>query len=262
MALGSSFDARVNAKLYPLFYSDNPEYHFEHLFETQVEPHVRDDVYGLSKWLMDGYILSGAFDLLVRELEDHMAPPRFEVGIGRDVNGVPVYGKPDLYFINKLGIKVIYDWKVNGVFSKYSTSPMKGYTWCWDIRKDDIVRHKTCSLGNWHGIDINTTFSLNECNAKWADQLLMYSWLMGNTPGSTRAVFGIEQLVGNPNKLRICRHRLRATYEYQQQLCDRLQFMWDEIINERVMDLDEMALLVGDDDEMDSFCNLGDSQWG
>jgi hypothetical protein len=239
MALGSAFDARVKAKLYPLFYSDNPEYHFEHLFETQVEPHVRDDVYGLSKWLMDGYILSGAFDLLVRELEDHMAPPRFEVGIGRDVNGVPVYGKPDLYFINKLGIKVIYDWKVNGVFSKYSTSPMKGYTWCWDIRKDDIVRHKTCSLGNWHGIDINTTFSLNECNAKWADQLLMYSWLMGNTPGSTRAVF-----------------------EYQQQLCDRLQFMWDEIINERVMDLDEMALLVGDDDEMDSFCNLGDSQWG
>lgn len=248
MALGSGFDAFVKASLYEHFYGKNKDYALTNLFNTQVEEHVYEKVYNHSADLFILYKRSGAYQLLLKELEAWGAPPRFEVGINRVIGGVPIYGKPDLYFINKLGIKIIYDWKVNGYFSASNTSPMKGYTWCWDPTKG-ICAHKTCEPCDYYGVTINKQFFMEDCDKKWADQLAMYSWLMGNPVGSTRCVFGIDQIVGRPEKLRICRHRLRISPEWQLDLLARLQTAWHAIVNEQVIPPEELELMCGTDDQ-------------
>lgn len=245
MALGSGFDAFVKSSLHKHFYGDSEEYELTRLFNSQVDEHLWEEIYPLSEALFTTYTWSGAYDMLLQELEAWGSPPRFEVGAARMVGGVPIYGKPDLYFISTRNIKVIYDWKVNGYFSKSNTSPMKGYTWCWDNNTGEICQHKSCKLADFHGVPINTTFTMDQCDKKWADQLAMYSWIMGNQVGSTRCVFGIDQIVGRPEKLRICRHRLRMTSDWQLSLLKRLQATWHDISTETVLPPEEIELLCG-----------------
>lgn len=254
MALGSGFDAFVKSYLYHYFYGDHPDYGLHTLFETQVESHIRGEVWDASSSIFGLYCESGAYDLLLKELREWGAPPRFEIGVSKTVGGVPIYGKPDLYYINHRNVRVIYDWKVNGYYSASNTSPMKGYTWCWDYGK--VTAHKTCEPCDFYGVTINKQFLMEDCDKKWADQLAMYSWLMGNEVGSNRCVFGIDQIVGRPGKQRVCRHRLRISPDWQLQLLARLQNAWHDIVNGEVIPPEELELMCGSDDQFTGMISI------
>lgn len=233
MATGSCFDAYVKSWLHAMIYGPSPEWSFEKLFEQQVEPQCRDKVRGHGAYLFGIYKDSGALGLLVEELLAARQPPQFEFKVRATVGGVPLLGKPDLFYIDYEWARVTYDWKVEGfhLASNKIKSPNKGFSWCWDMRKQEVVAHKQAG-----------EFTMEQVNPKWADQLAMYSWLKGQEPGEDTDV-GIDQFCGPPQKMRIARHRSKISMEYQLNLLARLQAMWHDIINGEVLPKLEFVLL-------------------
>ncbi|MCV5968541.1 hypothetical protein, partial [Lactococcus petauri] len=82
----------------------------------------------------DAYKLQGALSDIMIDLEGAVGKPRFETSIEGYVtaiainpNGIPLLGKPDIFFLTKKGATVIFDWKVNGYCSNYNKSPSAGY---------------------------------------------------------------------------------------------------------------------------------------
>ena len=124
---------------------------------------------------------------------------------------------------------------MNGYFSERSTSPAKGYVSLYDCQTQETKRHKNCEIGEVHGITVNTACPMNEANKKWADQLSMYLWMAGMPVGSSDHVVGIDQFVGKREKHRIAIHRSQITPEYQVNLFDRLQKMWEAIQKNEVI---------------------------
>jgi len=110
MAVGSAFDAYVKAHLEKCLFGKEL---FEELFESQVEEHNRDWAREAGKHVFDAYRVSGALKDLLIELQQSKEPPVFEGTINEEVNGVPLLGKPDVFFINKYDAHIIFDWKVN-----------------------------------------------------------------------------------------------------------------------------------------------------
>lgn len=231
MSVGSAFDAYVKSDLYYGVYgnygSDN-EYGKEAIFETQVSPHVRDFAKKAGQHCYDVYKRVGALAALKQELATAIAPPRFEFDLTDEIRGVPLLGKPDIYFLNEHGARCVYDWKVNGYCSWRNTSPMKGYVVCRD-QDGNIKSHKDCIPTRHKGVLINAYFFLEDCNKEWADQLAIYSWLLGEEIGSEQVVFGIDQLTGPKDKLRVSTHRLRISPQWQFSLVERVQQVWDII---------------------------------
>jgi hypothetical protein len=239
MALGSGFDAFVKSWLHRQFYGSSSEYSLNNLFQSQVEEHVQDEVWEHSKFIFNLYLESGALWSLYKEMEGY--EPQFEVGLSKTVDGVPIFGKPDLCFI-KTDLKVVYDFKVNGFFSAGNTSPMKGYVWCWDANTKQICSHKHHEPMDYKGVTINSIFLMEQCDKKWADQLAMYSWLVD---GPEDCVVGIEQIVGRPEKIRICKHRLLLGKDWMLSLKERLKEAWDAVVNETVIPPEELATMCG-----------------
>ena len=74
------------------------------------------------------------------------------------------------------------------------------------------------------------------CSTSYADQLCLYAWLLGETPGSENVVLGIEEFTAKPSKkegvppqLRFSRHRALCKKEYQLALIKRIQVAWERI---------------------------------
>ncbi len=169
------------------------------------------------------------------ELNQAVGEPRFEFTvqdtITSDVGDIPLLGKPDVFFINSQGARVIYDWKVNGYCSPRLKSPMKGYvklrsnvggTWYPE-------QHKNCHLLIFKGIAINIAMRLEDGSTDWADQLAIYAWLMGEEIGSEEIVFGIDQVCGPKDRLRFASHRLRISPDYQFNLFELIKQIWTEV---------------------------------
>jgi hypothetical protein len=237
MALGSAVDARIKAFLHPRYNTHDPAYEFDSLYESQVDEEYRDVVLGASEYIFDHYMDSNLLADLCHEMDKSIVAPRFEFTIETEINGVPLLGKPDVYFINYAGIKCIYDFKVNGYYSASRTSPMKGYLKSYDIRTCDYKAHPDAGK-----------FYFEECNKKWADQIAIYGWICGIEPGSMNHRAGIEQFVGRHDELRICQHRLQIGHDYQMQLVDRLTTMWQTIVEDKVVDEESKELLQGQEE--------------
>lgn len=231
MAVGSAFDAYAKSHIYyGLFgnYGPSGQYEKDTIFEAQVEPQNRDFARDAGGICFSEYQRRGALADLMLELQKSIGPPRFEFSIQDKIawNGfdVPLLGKPDIFFVNEQGARVIYDWKVNGYCGKYNTSPMKGYVKCraadgtWSV-------HKNAMVTPFKGIPINAMMYLEDGNKEWADQLSIYSWLLGEQVGSADVVFGIDQITG-PGCSRISSHRLRIKPEWQFRLIERIVQIW------------------------------------
>jgi len=233
MSVGSAFDAYAKSYLYHgLFGNYGPEntYDKDVIFESQVEKHNWDWARIAGQICFDKYRDCGALADLMSDLQKAVGPPRFEFSVEDfiEFNGfeVPLLGKPDIYFINELGVRVIYDWKVNGYCSKRNTSPMKGYICCRDLRNQDRYQHKDAVLGPYKGVTINVMMCLEDGNKEWADQLSIYSWLLGEPIGGENVVFGIDQITG-PSCSRISSHRLRIKPAWQFNLAARACQIWE-----------------------------------
>lgn len=233
MSVGSSFDAYAKSYLYRnLFgnYGPDDTYRKEVIFESQVEEHNWDWARTAGQDCFDKYKSSGALADMMSDLQKASGPPRFEFSVSDFVEfqgfSVPLLGKPDIYFINEHGVRVIYDWKVNGYCSKRNTSPMKGYVNCRDVRKGNVYPHKDAVMAPFKGVTINCMMHLEDGNKEWADQLSIYSWLMGEPIGGEDVVFGIDQITG-PGCSRISSHRVRIKPQWQFRLAERACQIWD-----------------------------------
>lgn len=231
MSIGSAFDAFAKSYLHQRLFGKNADerYDLTTLFESQVAPHNRDWAWVEGDKLFRQYCSNGCLADLMLELGEAVGPPRFEFDLLSEIEGVPVLGKPDIFFLNSSGARVIYDWKVNGYCGKSLTSPMKGYIKLRDAGR--VKKHPDCLIINKNGIDINVAMFLEDGNEAWADQLSIYGWLLGEPVGSEELITGIDQITGPPNRLRFATHRLRVSPDYQYALVQNLTAVWDIILS-------------------------------
>ena len=225
MAAGSAFDAFIKSCLYERLIGKNAKFEREAIFEAQVDPENRDWAWKAGNHIFGEYEAQGCVQDLLVEMEGRIGDPKFEFRIEENIDGVPLLGLPDVYFTSREASRVLYDWKVNGYCAPRNTSPAKGYI---RLRPGHKV-HRDCVPLLWRGTQINAATYLEEVNKSWADQLSIYSWLMGESVGSKSVVFGIDQICGPKEKLRFASHRLRVTPEHQIQLFELIKQIWAQI---------------------------------
>ena len=241
MAVGSAFNAYVKAALYRTLYGSEramkDDFNLDTLMESQVEEPIRMWARAAGRHIFDCYKYTGAFEELLAELEQAEDSPQFEFTATGVVGGVPLSGKPDCRFIHASGAHVMLDWKVNGYCSTRAVSPKKLYA----MVRDGQVGLPSRNAGNSHkgykpkffkGLTIGSHY-LEEANPDWADQLAIYGWMAGETPGTTDMVARIDQIVSRPEKplplLRVANHRARISRDWQLKLITRLQDCWAAI---------------------------------
>lgn len=246
MSIGSAFDAYcksyLHERLFGVAATQGSQFELDAIFEEQVEPHNRDWARQEGEHVFEEYKKAGCLADLMLELNQAVGKPLFEFSIqdeiSTDVGDIPLLGKPDVFFVNSQGARVIYDWKVNGYCSSRLTSPMKGYIKLRNTANKQIKTHKDCVLINTKGIMINAAMFLEDGNKAWADQLTIYSWLLGEPIGSEQVIFGIDQITGPANGLRFATHRLRVRPDFQYQLLEVIKMIWNAILTNHIfMDL-------------------------
>jgi hypothetical protein len=221
MSVGSAFDAYAKSHIHHCLFGHYGDYSKEAIFEAQVEPCNRDWARSAGQDCFDKYVSWGAMDALMAELAGAVGPPRFEFTVQGSVEDVPLLGKPDLAFVNSSGVRVVYDWKVNGYCGSYNTSPAKGYV----VSRPKGVAHKGSVFVDFKGIKINAMLGLEDVNKEWADQLSIYGWLLGEPVGSENIIYGIDQITG-PGCSRVSSHRVRIRPKYQFNFLDRIKQIW------------------------------------
>lgn len=248
MSVGSAFDAYVKASLHHhIFGNDGDgEYDLENLLTTQCDEACLPFARRAGKECFDRYRICGCYDELLEVMLRSEEPPRFEFTLRGEVGGVPLVGKPDCWF--KVGVQVTLDWKVEGFCSKYSQSPKKFYKSCRDTwEPTDKLKatrgggqakpHKKYEEIEHHGHKIGAHW-LEDVDKKWADQIAIYSWLLGMDVGDEETITCIDQLACKPNPLqkdanerlfpliRVAQHRCRISSFWQHSLLGRLQDAW------------------------------------
>jgi len=266
MAVGSSFDAFVKCSLHWHLFgnegvevlddkgkSQGPMYNLRRLFEEQVEnKEIRPWAWEAGEYCFNCYRSWGVYDRLLEELQRSEEDPRFEFTLQGTIGGVPLQGKPDLWY--KRNVQVIYDWKVNNYCSKSAASPKKFYQSCRDCWSDYRAKptrgggqakpHKGYVEMDHYGHDIGAHY-LEEVDKAWADQIAIYSWMMGVEVGDDTMVAGLDQLCCKPSPnpeenrnplIRVAQHRCRISADWQHKLLARLQDMWAKLESGHIFD--------------------------
>lgn len=234
MSIGSAFDAFCKSYLHESLFGKgvDPQYSKEAIFEEQVQEHNRDWAWENGEFVFNAYKNAGCLSDLMLELSDAVGDPRFEFTIQdtvtTNIGEIPLLGKPDIFFINSEGARVILDWKVNGYCANSLKSPMKGYINLRELGKPSKM-HKDCHLLKVHGMFINVAMNLEDGDKSWADQLAIYSWLLGEPFGSSSMITGIDQICGPKDRLRFANHRLRIGVDYQFELLALIEQLWETI---------------------------------
>lgn len=253
MSIGSAADAFIKSFLYDQLFGGLAGSRFElkAIFEKQVEPQNRDWAWDHGKHAFDCYKRSGALADLLIELQSALGTPRFEIDIEDVVKGfkegltqfdhagVNFMGKPDVFYVNRYGMNINLDFKVNGWCSK--ASPMPGYLRIRSGSGKAIVEgpHKNCFTQPYKGTLINCGQYLEQLNKDWATQLAIYGWLCGSDVGSDTIV-AIDQFacVTRPGEtypeVRIAEHRLRIHSDFQWQLFAECQQIWDILHSDHI----------------------------
>jgi hypothetical protein len=241
MAVGSAFDAYIKSYFHDVLFGKgtNPQFALATIFEEQVEEQNRDWALGAGKHAFNSYQRSGAMADLLLQLQEAQGEPRFEFKLEKEIRGVPLLGKPDVYFIHKSGVPIILDFKVNGFCGNYNTSPKPGYLKCRDGWEGPHSRshneaHKKCQPMKHMGILINVGMFLEDVDKDWALQLASYAWLCGAEVGSD-FIAAIDQLACQPfepdcPRIRVAEHRCIVSKPYQLRCVARFSELW-EIIN-------------------------------
>jgi hypothetical protein len=245
MAVGSAFDAYAKSYLHGRLFGEgsDPRFEFTSIFEAQVEPHNRDWAKIAGEYAFQKYRECGALADLMLDLQKASLTPRFEFsitgvisghreGVTRDFGGVPLNGKPDIFYINRHGAHVNFDWKVSGYCSDHPPSPMKGYV---NLRENGKggQQHRGSAYAVHNGTMVNAGLRLEDCNKDWAAQLAIYEWLCGEDIGGD-FIAAIDQLVCKKMEprphIRVAEHRLLISKDYQWATFQNARMAW-EIIN-------------------------------
>jgi len=217
MAIGSAVDARIKA-----FLSD--EFDLVELFESQVEKQNREWAWKHSEDLFEAYRASGGLSDLMQDIEHSVMAPAYEFDAVGEMEGIPLFGKPDMFWVTEGGIKVIVDYKVNGYCGASGVSPTKGYIKCRE-RDGSCKRYPQPSYGYMGGLEVNMGLGLDETAPDWAMQGATYAWMLGCEIGDPFVV-QIEQFACRPSGVRIATHRSLISREFQEDLLDRYKNLW------------------------------------
>lgn len=248
MAIGAAFDAFVKSYLVGELKGrdSDPRFELQTIFENQVEPHNRTLAFSHGKWAFKCYKKSGALADLMLVLQDALEEPKFEFEIeGRiahetSSDGIPLLGKPDVFYRAKNSMRVVHDWKVNGFYSLHPTSPRKGYVLSRDGWDDDAhsrshrTFHKDAQIIVMNGLHVNCAHYLEDIDSSWADQLAIYGWVLGEPIGSP-FIACIEQLASGGYteyvlpKIRVSSYRNKISTTYQCNLFTRIANIWKKI---------------------------------
>lgn len=240
MASGSAFDAFVKSSIHKAIHGEaankGSQFDFQNIFESQVEPHIRDEILPLADDLFQQYVHSGAYGALLGEIQRSPYAPQMEFTVKGEIDGIPLLGKPDLRYVTKDHVHVICDWKVNGSCSKYGASPTPGYKICRDSYGSNThnKKHKKYEPQQFKSLEINKRY-LNEFSTDWADQLAIYSWLLGEPVGSEDFVIQMEQVACRPvqhrdfPRAKFATHMSRIDDIYQNSIMQRLRACWESI---------------------------------
>lgn len=229
MSVGSAFDSYVKAHLRYVLFGDNFDEVFDKYFTDSVEVVNRDFAIEAGKVVFENYKASGALNDLLIDMQQASEGPKFEFFIRTTdsenlkvyAGGVKFLGKPDAWYVNKQGLHIILDWKVNGYCSK--ASPKPGYVMIRDglhgsSRPSRGVNkpHKDVFLMCHRGVVIDGGMKMEDKDQDWARQLSIYAWLCGEDIG-TELVGAIDQIVSNDrNEIRVAEHRCLISPEFQQ----------------------------------------------
>ena len=242
MSVGSAFDAFVKHQIHRDIFGEGAttggQYDRVKIFENQVEEHNRDLASERGEDLFQQYIESGAYGALLADIANSPYAPEMEFTVQADVGGVPLLGKPDLRYITKDGVHVICDWKVNGSTSKTGASPFKGYSIARDVYGSNTNGkcHKAFSPITYKDVIHDSTHLETRCDY-WADQLAIYSWLLGEKVGSEEFVVRMEQIACRPVKTRdlprakFATHMNKIGEVYQNEVLARASQCWATIKN-------------------------------
>lgn len=220
MSIGSAFDARIKAHLAEKLLGQTGW--LEKLLLDQVEEHNREWAFAESEKVFADYCAARCDQLLMREIGDSISLrfefEQFKTLVYEDGYEVPLYGKPDAYFLRPDGLHVVIDWKVNGYCS--AASPAPGYVRLISAEGFDSGEHKMSFPTMYKGIlcvqgDIPT---------QWRDQLRMYTWMLGEEGDW---IAGVDQLVYRDGRPRYALHRIRMTDDLD--LRRRIRFAWEHI---------------------------------
>lgn len=275
-AVGSAFDSMVKASVASEIYGPEAreEYELSVLFEDSVEKQNRDIARQDGQRCFDAYKESGAYDDLMGMFKDAQKPPEFERGSNADLFGIPVFGKTDCDFVNKQSIMVILDWKVKGYCSKYGASPAKGYALCrdgWTGSKGSRSHgkhHKLYSEIDYNGTKINSN-NIETCFEKWAQQLSLYGWILGQPIGSDDHIIAIDELCckfmgeETPPIVRVAQHKSRISKVFQNNYFAKIKECWDRVSSGNIFDEnnDEMIQMLTDSAVMNGSGCSDDEKW-
>ena len=245
MAVGSAFDAYVKANLYYDLFGPSDEYSVDTLMKTQVDEECIEFAHRAGGYAFDCYEKCGCYRELLDELRKSTEPPRFEFKLTGAIGNIPLVGKPDCWY--KKNIQVTLDWKVEGFCSNHPQSPKKFYKSCRDTWGEEVAKptrgggepkpHKGYVEIDHYGHKIGSHW-LEDVNTRWADQIAIYSWLLGMEVGDEDTVTCIDQLAckpGDPNPLiRVAQHRCRISEKYQRGLFARLEACWQALTTNHI----------------------------
>lgn len=252
MSIGSAFDAYAKNYIVTNLFDAVPEgFEFEEIFEAQVETQNRIWAREHGKIAFDQYKQSGALSDLMIELERAQSTPRFEFTVEGELEAsnegitlpIPLLGKPDIYFVSHVGAHIIVDWKVNGYCSKNGVSPKKGYVKCrdgWTAEQAPHSRSHNTMHKDAHplmvgGLEVNIAQFLEDIDEKWATQLCIYAWLLGEEVGA-RFIICIEQLACKHGMIRVASHRARSGEKFQLGLMMKIFKMWSALRKGHIFD--------------------------
>lgn len=248
MSVGSAFDAYVKSFLVERLLGKVPEFEFDTIFTQQVEEHNRDFARTAGKVCFDAYQKQGALNDILLDLTGCVGNPKFEQSIEGFVtsvslakHGIPLLGKPDIFFIHRKGARVIFDWKVNGYCAARAVSPEPGYV---RERTNDPATtgksHKKAMVSELNGVKISLMHPLCSVNKDWAAQLSIYAWLLGQDIGSDFIV-AIDQLACGPDSfggktIRIAQHRSVVSPAFQEGVFKSAAHAWECIQSGHIFD--------------------------
>lgn len=248
MAVGSAFDAYVKSYMVEKLVGRDPAFEFGTIFEAQVEPQNRDFARDAGRIVFEAYQKQGALADIMLDLVGCVGKPRFETAIEGHVTasslvlgGVPLLGKPDIFFITKQGARVIFDWKVNGYCSNYNMSPKPGYIRMRTADRNNGKQHPKAMVMDEKGVKISVAHPLDTVEKDWAAQLAIYAWLLGEDVGA-RFITAIDQIVCGKDALmnrefRIAQHRAVVSEDFQKATFKKAHEAWYLIQSGHIFDM-------------------------
>ena len=219
MAMGSAFDAFVKAQITEDLQTST-RFDRRQLFEEQVATEFRSELWIKADMLMRAYQECGAYGIAVADMGLASLEPRFEFAVSATILGVPVFGKPDAFYHNKLGTPVILDWKVNSVLG--GNNMKKKYFVTCHQTKDC---YKGVHIRSDSGLAVCTNYGLEDVDPSWAFQQFVYAIGLGSKIGDP-FITSIDQATGGP-----CFYTYRAHLGkgFQIRSANGLKEMWDDI---------------------------------